>query len=141
MIVICTQCSKRFMTRPGDRSGLAACPHCNTSNACGAVAPKPKVKAVEPPPAAASKASPAYQAMQVRKTREHQRGGHSLERQALGMGAIGGVLLCVVAVVWFFIGLKAGIIFFYPPILFCIGIYGIITGLYDSATGKGRKRR
>jgi hypothetical protein len=43
-------------------------------------------------------------------------------------GVIGGVLMMVIAVVWFIVGLAGGIIFFYPPILFVIGIVAIVKG-------------
>ena len=44
-------------------------------------------------------------------------------------GIIGGVLMMVIAVVWFFVGLAAGFIFFYPPILFVVGIVAFVKGL------------
>jgi hypothetical protein len=47
----------------------------------------------------------------------------------MNAGVIGGVLMMVIAVVWFVVGLHAGWIFFYPPILFVIGIVALIKGL------------
>ncbi len=44
-------------------------------------------------------------------------------------GAIAGVLMMVGAVVWFVVGWALGIIFFYPPILFIIGLVCFIKGL------------
>ncbi|MEO1994471.1 MAG: hypothetical protein ABGZ17_04270 [Planctomycetaceae bacterium] len=44
-------------------------------------------------------------------------------------GVLGGILMIVVAVVWFVGGLAAGIIFKYPPILLIIGIVAIIRGV------------
>ncbi|MEL6894798.1 MAG: hypothetical protein AAFP90_01705 [Planctomycetota bacterium] len=40
-----------------------------------------------------------------------------------------GLLMMIGSVVWFFGGLMAGIIFFYPPILFIIGIVTLVKGL------------
>jgi DNA-directed RNA polymerase subunit RPC12/RpoP len=37
------------------------------------------------------------------------------------MGPVGGALAMIVAVVWFVGGLRDGVIFFYPPVLFVIG--------------------
>ena len=44
-------------------------------------------------------------------------------------GVLGGILMIVVAVIWFFGGLAAGVIFIYPPILLIIGIVAIIRGV------------
>jgi hypothetical protein len=44
---------------------------------------------------------------------------------------IGGVLMMLVAVVWFFGGLAAGYIFFYPPVMFVLGLIAVIKGLLD----------
>lgn len=44
---------------------------------------------------------------------------------------IGGIAMMVGAVVWFVVGLAAGYIFFYPPILFFIGLGTLIKGLID----------
>lgn len=51
------------------------------------------------------------------------------ERAGIRMGAVGGVLMIVIALVWFFAGLAADIVFFYPPILFLVGVYALIKGL------------
>jgi hypothetical protein len=48
---------------------------------------------------------------------------------SLNAGVIGGVLMILIAVVWFIAGLAGGIIFFYPPILLVIGIISIAKGL------------
>ncbi len=42
---------------------------------------------------------------------------------------ITGILMMIGAVVWFFGGLAAGIIFFYPPILFILGLIAMVKGL------------
>ena len=48
-----------------------------------------------------------------------------------GMGSIvSGVLMMVGAVVWLVAGLFAGYIFFYPPILFIIGLVAVIKGIF-----------
>lgn len=41
----------------------------------------------------------------------------------------GGLLAMLIAVVWFVGGLAVGIIFFYPPVLFILGLVGFIRGL------------
>lgn len=43
---------------------------------------------------------------------------------------LGGVAMMVIAVVWFVGGLAVGFIFFYPPILFIIGLVAFFKGLF-----------
>jgi len=42
---------------------------------------------------------------------------------------ISGILMMVGAVVWFVVGWASGYIFFYPPILFIIGLVAMVKGL------------
>jgi hypothetical protein len=56
-------------------------------------------------------------------------GWFGLEKGILNGGVIGGAIAMLVAVVWFVIGLMADWIFFYPPILFLIGLVAFIKGL------------
>jgi hypothetical protein len=55
----------------------------------------------------------------------------SLEGKVANGGIVGGIVAMVIAVVWFVVGLAAGRIFFYPPILFIIGLVGFIKGLVE----------
>jgi hypothetical protein len=58
--------------------------------------------------------------------------GRALEKGWFGStngGVLGGVLMVVIAVVWFVAGLAGGRIFFYPPVLLIIGIVAVIKGL------------
>lgn len=43
-------------------------------------------------------------------------------------GVVGGFLMMLIAVVWFVLGLAGGYIFFYPPILFVVGIIAVVKG-------------
>jgi hypothetical protein len=66
--------------------------------------------------------------------REDSRSGPSVAFEpgwfgSINSGVIGGLLMMLIAVVWFVLGLAAGRIFFYPPILFVIGIVSIVKGL------------
>ncbi|MCY2931469.1 MAG: hypothetical protein NTV86_18665 [Planctomycetota bacterium] len=58
-----------------------------------------------------------------------QSGFFSPEKRGIEKGVLGGLLMMVIAVVWFVLGWKAGRIFFYPPILFVIGLFGFLKGL------------
>lgn len=50
---------------------------------------------------------------------------------SLNAGIIGGLLMMLIAVVWFVGGLAVGFIFFYPPVLLVIGFIAFIKGLTD----------
>lgn len=52
-----------------------------------------------------------------------------MEKGILGGGVAGGILAMVIAIVWFGVGLKKDWIFFYPPILFVLGLIAFIKGL------------
>jgi hypothetical protein len=58
-------------------------------------------------------------------------GGFGLEQKGIGKGVVGGIIMIIIAVVWFFAGLAADRIFFYPPVLFCIGLYALIKGMAE----------
>lgn len=49
---------------------------------------------------------------------------------SLNSGVIGGLLTVAIAVAWFVAGLAADRIFFYPPVLFVIGLIATIKGFF-----------
>ena len=51
------------------------------------------------------------------------------EKKGIEKGMTGGIVMMVIAAVWFFVGLKMDLIFFYPPVLFAIGLYAFFKGL------------
>jgi hypothetical protein len=51
------------------------------------------------------------------------------EKAGLDKGVVGGGVMMLIAVVWFAAGWAAGYIFFYPPVLFVIGLFGLVKGL------------
>ena len=54
------------------------------------------------------------------------------EKKGIQKGVIGGVVMMIIAAIWFIAGWSAGIMFYYPPILFLIGVYAFFRG---AATG------
>jgi hypothetical protein len=62
---------------------------------------------------------------------ESSSGSFAPEKAGIKKGVIGGIIMIVIALVWFFAGLAADRIFFYPPILFVIGLYALIKGIVD----------
>jgi hypothetical protein len=65
-----------------------------------------------------------------KRSKPAEKPGHfALEKRVFNGGVAGGVLAMVIAVVWFIAGLAADRIFFYPPILFIIGLCGFFKGL------------
>lgn len=65
--------------------------------------------------------------------------GFAMERQGMESGVLGGVSMMAIAVIWFGVGWWAGRLFFYPPVLFIVGLIALIKGLWvgkGSAAGK-----
>lgn len=50
------------------------------------------------------------------------------EQKGMKKGVLGGLIMILIAVVWFFGGLAIDRIFFYPPVLLVIGIVAIVKG-------------
>lgn len=66
-----------------------------------------------------------------REAKQSGGGFFASESSILNSGTIGGGLAMLAAIVWFFGGLAMGIIFFYPPILFIIGLIGFVKGIVN----------
>jgi hypothetical protein len=65
-----------------------------------------------------------------RRREEEAKPGHfAVERGVVNGGVIGGLAAMAVAVVWFVVGLKNDLIFYYPPILFLLGMVAVVKGL------------
>jgi hypothetical protein len=64
-----------------------------------------------------------------RKTRAKLHNGGHGGGMAVNGSVLGGLAMMVGALVWFFVGLAAGYIFFYPPVLFVLGIVALVKGL------------
>lgn len=91
-------------------------------------APAPIFKSAEPQQR--SKPNPHLES--ARREMERSGGRSSAKRSGgVNMGSvITGLLMMVGAAVWFIGGLVAGIIFFYPPVLFIIGLITFVGGLF-----------
>ncbi len=71
---------------------------------------------------------------EVREAVERERlhgDGWAPERAGLNAGVLGGITMLAIACIWFFAGYQAGTIFFYPPVLALLGIFGIVKGLSE----------
>jgi hypothetical protein len=73
----------------------------------------------------------AYSAPLATSKPDAYSGSFSSEKRGVDAGVWGGVGLMLLAVAWFFGGLLFGIIFFYPPVLFIIGIIAVVRGLFN----------
>ena len=51
------------------------------------------------------------------------------EQRGIQKGVMGVLAMIAIAIVWFVVGWQMGYIYFYPPILLCIGIYALVKGL------------
>ena len=73
-------------------------------------------------------ASSAGEARSARRRQaERERVREEIEEGDSG-SVMGGILMMIGAVVWFVVGLSAGYIYFYPPILFIFGLISTIKG-------------
>jgi hypothetical protein len=83
-------------------------------------------------------ASSAYaNAQQQEANADKYNHGFGLEHRAWDSGILGGLALIAVSIIWFVGGLALGIIFYYPPILFIIGIVVLLKGIFAGLMGKG----
>jgi hypothetical protein len=78
------------------------------------------------PLSSATSSMPTKAKTRPKKSRSERGGGIGI---AIHPSIIAGALMMIGAAVWFFLGLAAGIFYFYPPVLFCFGIAAIIRGL------------
>ncbi|MCC5850088.1 MAG: hypothetical protein JJU29_18540 [Verrucomicrobia bacterium] len=73
------------------------------------------------------------QAARVREKSDlaHEQGDFfAPEKKAMGSGMLGGLAMMGIAVVWFVLGYALGYIFFYPPILFVLGLFAFFKGMF-----------
>jgi hypothetical protein len=73
---------------------------------------------------------PAQSRVYQSKSREPDTGFFAPERRGISKGVLGGFIMMTIAVVWFVAGFAAGFIFYYPPILFLIGLYALVKGVF-----------
>lgn len=66
--------------------------------------------------------------------------GFGIESKILNLGPIGGIILMAIAVIWFFAAFANGVIYFYPPVLFVIGLVGFFAGIARSIKRKKLKK-
>jgi hypothetical protein len=57
-------------------------------------------------------------------------GFFAMEKKGIKNGVSGGLIMMTIAVVWFVVGYSFGWVFYYPPILFLIGVYAFFKGLF-----------
>jgi hypothetical protein len=63
--------------------------------------------------------------------------GFGWEHRGWDSGMTGGLAMMAIAALWFFGGLACGLVFYYPPILFIIGLVGFFRGLFTgNVTGR-----
>ncbi|MBI4612477.1 MAG: hypothetical protein HY720_02600 [Planctomycetes bacterium] len=63
------------------------------------------------------------------------------EKAGIRAGMVGGIIIMAIAAIWFVGGLAAGILFYYPPVLFVIGIFAFVKGLVTGNVAGERTRR
>jgi hypothetical protein len=63
------------------------------------------------------------------------------ERKGIDHGITGGLAMMGIAVVWFVVGYASGVLFYYPPILFVIGLYAFIKGVFTGNISGNKDER
>jgi hypothetical protein len=73
----------------------------------------------------------AHRLITLEKEAAHEEtaGFFSQEQKGIQKGVLGGAIMIAIALIWFVVGLFAGYIFYYPPILFLIGVYALVKGV------------
>ena len=94
----------------------------------------------EPPPRPRSRPDQEYDG--PRKAKKRKRGRpkeeeekpdfFAMEKGILNSGVPGGLLAMIIASVWFFFALQHDYLFYYPPILFVVGLIAFFRGLTGS---------
>jgi hypothetical protein len=119
-------CGQQLMAAPEHAGQPIECPKCGQSTVAPAaaqpVAPQPDPNAkpwqkADPHPAATTQTT-----------------GGSIEGRVFNSGMAGGAAAMAIAVIWFVVGLAADRIFFYPPILFIIGLVAFFKGMMEGPT-------
>ena len=83
----------------------------------------------------------SYKAAKIQRDDPDADGGaFAPEKKGIQSGVIGGIAMIAIAAIWFFGGLAAGYIFYYPPILALIGIYAVIKGLATGNLSGGKRQ-
>lgn len=132
----------QFADAPGAaRPGTMSCPRCGVQqpeaaecDGCGVFVAKFIVSARRAEEARFIQESVAerranYQMADDQAETEADEGFFAPEQKGIDNGMMGGIAMMVIAAVWFGAGWMAGIIFFYPPILFLIGAFAFVKGL------------
>jgi uncharacterized membrane protein len=86
--------------------------------------PRSSSKPTVPPPAPHRPSNSPRPKPSARREKSEKRGLSIAAQRSI----IVGLLMMLGAAVWFFLGLAAGRIFFYPPIMFVLGIGAVIRG-------------
>jgi hypothetical protein len=69
------------------------------------------------------------------KKREEHSGFWGTEKGIINGGVGVGLLTMLIAVIWLVVGLMAGWLFYYPPVLFVVGLIALIKGLVNGGGG------
>ncbi len=160
-ITFACSCGKTLRVKDDHAGKWVRCPACKETAIVPEAEPEPAFEVVEdepaPPPRTRVKAEPApfrfdkekppprprsqpdqeYDGprkarKKKRKPAEDEKPDHfSLEKGIMNSGVGGGLLTMVIAAVWFIVALQFDLVFYYPPILFVVGLIGFCKGLVD----------
>lgn len=72
---------------------------------------------------------------------EKEKGFFAPEQKGMKKGVLGGLVMILIAVAWFFGGLAVDRIFFYPPVLLIIGVVALVKGAAEGNLAGEKYRR
>ena len=70
-----------------------------------------------------------YKAVQSQQELNSIEKSFGLHEYGISNGILGGVIMIMIALIWFFGGQYFGVVYFYPPILFISGAYILFKGI------------
>ncbi len=146
MSMSCPSCGTEIVIPEGFTGVQRQCTSCRrfvlVPRASRQAAAQPEMGPVDSAPAAPP--AKARKRIAYRRPVDRDDGPFEFERKGTSAGLVGGLVMMAIAAVWFFVGLAGGIIFFYPPILFIIGVIAAINGLVSGGSqrpSRVRRRR
>jgi hypothetical protein len=163
LTVICPGCQKRLRLPASAAGKNGQCPVCKTNFKVPGAQPEPVVvkpqleepsrfrdedfydlaPSPSPPSSSATATFPDLAKepplkLQYPKPEKYDAFRH--EKRGIERGVLGGLAMIAIAAIWFYVGWQCGRVFFYPPILFVIGVFAVIKGLVTGNFAGGMKK-
>lgn len=140
MNMACPSCGSEIAIPEGFTGVQRQCTSCRKF----VLIPPPSRRAASQPAMEEGTAAPPARRRIIRRRPERENGPFEIEQRGMNAGLMGGIVMMAIAVLWFVGGLAAGIIFFYPPIMFFVGLIATISAVLSGGSRRSprvRRRR